>query len=497
MENFNNVKGEVSGSFLLGISQSFANLNIFTENVLGKNIESINPTEWYPYYKLIELLNSVKTNYSNASESILFRAGVNFIKLWYEQGPGKHMIHSGMDWLYANSESQGYNSVVRGENKNEIGWCNIKTIDEKRGIVVYENVTPLPSDLIKGIFYGGCFLFDDMEYVYIELREEEFPQNSVFIKIILTLRFRVKSKTQNLHLESKISKMQFDDTFELNSEEYESLFWQYKYLKFKNEINKAYFKELSNILRDVTNKSLIQSKKLEELNATKDKFFSIIAHDLRSPFNAILGFSEILSELVSEKNYDDIDEYATIIHQSSIRVTDLLMNLMEWSQSQTGRIEFNPVHFEMVHLIDEIKRLFINVAMQKSISITEKAPPEVLVYADEGMVSTILRNLISNAIKFTKQGGEITISIVEKNEIIVSVSDTGVGIPKTMIDRLFKIDQNYSTTGTCNEKGTGLGLILCQEFVQKHGGKIWVESEEGKGSVFYFTIPNKQAHLTF
>jgi signal transduction histidine kinase len=229
---------------------------------------------------------------------------------------------------------------------------------------------------------------------------------------------------------------------------------------------------------------------LHELNATKDKFFSIIAHDLKSPFNAIIGFSEILIEQVQEKNYEYAMEYAVIIQDSSKRAMDLLMNLMEWSRSQTGRMEFNPEPLEVVGVIRDVIALLNDTAKQKSITITTNTPDSAQVIADKAMVATILRNLISNAIKFTERGGKIVISAQQNTaELIVAVQDNGVGMSKEIIDKLFRIDVNHSTLGTQSEKGTGLGLILCKEFIEKHGGKIWVESEEDKGSKFVFSIP--------
>jgi len=169
---------------------------------------------------------------------------------------------------------------------------------------------------------------------------------------------------------------------------------------------------------------------------------------------------------------------------------DFLMNIMEWSRSQTGRMEFSPEHFEMENLIKEITLVFDDIAGQKSIVIKKILPPNAPVFADKAMLSTVLRNLISNALKFTRLGGEIIISAEEsQNEIKVSLADNGVGIPEDSIDKLFRLDENISTPGTQNEQGTGLGLILCKEFVEKHGGKIWVESEIGKRSSFSFTIP--------
>jgi len=239
-----------------------------------------------------------------------------------------------------------------------------------------------------------------------------------------------------------------------------------------------------------------QNEELRKLNATKDKFFSIIAHDLKSPFNAIIGFSRILVEQVHKQEYEGVSRYAEIIHQSSNAAMNLLMNLMEWSQSQTGRMEYRPEYFDMVELVNEVELLLNDVAKQKDLEIKNEMPQHVPAYADHAMIGTVMRNLISNAIKFTEPGGKIIVSVKEKPDgLLVSVSDNGIGIPENKLDNLFQIDKTYSTSGTQNEKGTGLGLILCKEFIDRNGGEIWVESkladkhqDKPGGSVFYFTI---------
>ncbi len=249
------------------------------------------------------------------------------------------------------------------------------------------------------------------------------------------------------------------------------------------------------VIQDITLR-VNNEQKLRELIATKDKFFSIIAHDLKSPFDSILGFSDILVEQVRVKQYNHIEKYAGIIQQSSNKAMNLLVNLMEWSQSQTGRMIFNPSYFEMVNLINDTVNLLNSVANQKSINIIKELPFSAPLYADKDMISTILRNLISNAIKFTKSGGQINIKLEEKTDkIIVSVSDNGIGIPKDNLEKLFKIDENISTVGTQKEAGTGLGLILCKEFVEKHSGTILVESKIDVGSTFSFTIPNQNISI--
>lgn len=250
------------------------------------------------------------------------------------------------------------------------------------------------------------------------------------------------------------------------------------------------------IVRDITKRKQTEEKlvrlnqQLKEINAAKDKFFSIIAHDLKNPFNAIMGFSNIIAEQISVKDYEGLKEYALIIQNSSRHAMALLANLYQWSRSQTGRMEFTPENFEIVELIDEVIDLSNDSACQKSITISRELPDNATVFADKAMISTILRNLISNAIKFTNPGGQIVISTEQRrNKLIVSICDNGVGISEEGIKKLFRIDETYSTKGTLKETGTGLGLLLCKEFILKHGGEIWVESERDKGSMFKFAIP--------
>ena len=240
-----------------------------------------------------------------------------------------------------------------------------------------------------------------------------------------------------------------------------------------------------------TLKALHESEsRLRELNGTKDKFFSIIAHDLKSPFSGILGFCAILTEQVRKKEYENLEEYAEIIQYSAQKVFDLLTNLMEWSSSQSGRMDYDPQLVDMGTIVQEVIDLIKISALQKSILITKKIEQPIELYADKKMISSVLRNLISNAVKFTHPGGVIEIRLVRLGEEVkVSVRDNGVGIAAAELKKLFTIDRSYSIPGTQNEKGTGLGLILCNEFIHKHGGRIWAESEPGKGSLFCFTIP--------
>jgi len=274
--------------------------------------------------------------------------------------------------------------------------------------------------------------------------------------------------------------------------------WVYLEAFGSNQIYNPHINAVVLNVRDITERKIAEQKlkenetRLQELNATKDKFFSIIAHDLISPFHSIIGFSDLLSDQLDRQDYEGLEKYVTIIKNSSQLALDLLLNLLEWSRMQTGRVEFNPEYFEIVKLIKEVSNLLIGFAEQKSITIYLELPHNLPVFADKAMISTILRNLISNGIKFTNSGGEITISAEqEDDQLVVSVSDNGIGIKPEAIDKLFRIEESYSTIGTRNEKGTGLGLLLCKEFVEKHDGELWIESEVSKGSIFKFTIPRQ------
>lgn len=233
------------------------------------------------------------------------------------------------------------------------------------------------------------------------------------------------------------------------------------------------------------------NERLQELNAAKDRFFSIIAHDLRSPFNAIVGLSSLLVEQIRQKDYDSLDQYAEIIEESSQRAMTLLLNLLEWSRVQTGKISFSPVKLDLAKEIDDAIGLAREAARQKEITLERELPESAIAFADRPMLATVLRNLISNAIKFTRRGGRIVIGAqAEADGWRISVSDNGVGMSEDTVEKLFRIDQNHSTPGTDNENGTGLGLILCREFINRHGGDIQVESKIDHGSRFSFTLPD-------
>lgn len=233
-----------------------------------------------------------------------------------------------------------------------------------------------------------------------------------------------------------------------------------------------------------------QNVQLQELNATKDKFFSIISHDLKGPLNSLSSFSGLLINHTDKLSKEDIQMLAKDLDKSLKNLFSLLENLLEWSRSQTGNIEFTPETFDLTSVLTENKALLEAQASTKKIEILQHYTATFPIKAHRHSITTVVRNLLSNAIKFTPEGGTITLNISSTpSEARVSIQDTGVGMSESVMEKLFRIDTKHSTKGTADEKGTGLGLILCKDFIEKNGGKIGVSSEISKGSTFYFTLP--------
>ena len=229
-----------------------------------------------------------------------------------------------------------------------------------------------------------------------------------------------------------------------------------------------------------------------ELNNSKDKFFSIISHDLKAPFVSIVGFSELLNEKIRKSDFQETDKYASIIQESSYSAMNLLSNLIEWSRIQSGRIKTNIQPVDLCRIIDESVILLNAAATHKAIAIVKKIPEKLYILADGVMISTVIRNLISNSIKFSHENSLIIISASDREEdVLTEIKDFGIGIEKPVLEKLFLAESTVSIPGTRNEVGTALGLIICKEFISMHNGRIWAESELGKGSTFTFSIPKK------
>jgi signal transduction histidine kinase len=266
----------------------------------------------------------------------------------------------------------------------------------------------------------------------------------------------------------------------------------YQRSRFKRET--AQLLEVQNRLLEKANRKLHESEAhLKELNSTKDKFFSIIGHDLRNPLNALLGFSELISGNSREYSFEEIQKYSKIINEAAKNIHMLIENLLEWSRTQSGNIEFNPEEIPLEPIVGEIVAIFEIQAEKKDIAIEVLIKEGTLVYADKNLLSTILRNLVNNAVKYTSRNGKVLITgEPAAGGVNITVKDTGLGMTEDQLSSLFSLVHGPSTPGTAEEKGTGLGLILCKEFVDKHKGEIRAESQPGEGSTFTLLLPNKK-----
>jgi signal transduction histidine kinase len=237
----------------------------------------------------------------------------------------------------------------------------------------------------------------------------------------------------------------------------------------------------------------IQNEKLIELNSMKDKFFSIIAHDLKNPLGLFLTTSQYINDNLHSFKPDETKSFMEVIHTNAQKLHDLLNNLLQWSRSQSNRIQYYPIEFGIYDLVQDNLTVLSELIQKKKISAFNNSNKESVIYADVNMINTVIRNLISNAIKYTNEEGEITINTEETDtSIIINVQDDGVGIEDENIPKLFRIDINYFTSGTNNEEGTGLGLILCKEFIDKNNGKISVKSKINEGSTFSIELPKQE-----
>ncbi|MBK6965234.1 MAG: PAS domain S-box protein [Bacteroidales bacterium] len=258
------------------------------------------------------------------------------------------------------------------------------------------------------------------------------------------------------------------------------------------------------VAEDITEKKKAEeairkySEELRESNASKDKMFSIIAHDLRTPFNGLLSFSDILSTDYDSLSKDEVLEYIEVIRDISRNTFNLLEKLLQWSRLQTGRMEFKPVNVSFQEIADNVLNLLRANAIGKGLRISADIEAGLTVLGDSNMLNAVTRNLASNAIKFTPENGTVSITArtIPGNLAEIMVADTGVGINCDDLQKLFRIDAQHSTKGTKGETGTGLGLLLCKEFIERNGGLIRIESEPGKGSRFIFTLPvaNQEPH---
>jgi ligand-binding sensor domain-containing protein/signal transduction histidine kinase len=402
------------------------------------------------------------------------------------------------DWIYSGNKREAtYTNLSSGEYVFHVKGSNNDGLWNEKGVSL--GITILPPWWNTWLFRIIIFLVIVFILASIYLSRIKHLKNQKILleKLVAAKTVEVQEKNATLLKQAE----ELNETNTLLEERQQLVEEQSKRLeKMNSELTEKNLQleqqamdlnETNNLLEERQQQIEEQREELYELNATKDKFFSIIAHDLKNPFNVILGFSELVVVNFEKWTDEKKHQVVNLIFNASKNLYQLLENLLQWSRSQRGILEFNPERIELKDILPNVVDLLKDTAEAKSIELELMFPKEGLaVHADRQMLDTILRNLISNAIKFSNTGGKVQI-IAEINDGFagVKVIDNGVGIRSEIKDKLFKIDTHHTTPGTGNEKGTGLGLILAKEFVTRHGGKIGVESTIGEGSTFHFTLP--------
>lgn len=364
-------------------------------------------------------------------------------------------------------------------------------IIEAKGATTYDNKIILADGTTKdfAIYKAGYNDFDGnltgIINILIDITDRKKTEETLR-NINIELEKKIEERTKDLQLALEEYKFEVDEHRRV-----QEILEQANYeLKILNE---TLSQESHKLI--VLNEKLAKSEQeLREANSAKDKFFTIIAHDLKNPLQSILTDAEILNRFFDTFTPEKTREYVSHIFKTSNLLKNLLENLLTWTKAQTGRITFRPEWVNINLVLTDVLRFMESTANAKQIEIVYQQELDLMVYIDRNLITTVIRNLISNAIKFSRRGSKIYIEVQSYYDgslptLKVSVKDEGVGIPQDKLERLFKIEHSVTTPGTEREQGTGLGLILCKELIELHGGKIWVESEEGKGSTFTFTIP--------
>jgi PAS domain S-box-containing protein len=393
-----------------------------------------------------------------------------------------------------NSKNESYHKNLNAENKQFISDAELKykTLFTELKDVVYEST---PEGKLLDINPSGVELFgfdSKEELLRVNIAEDLYVEPSERLKLLEKLEKDGFVKSYEIKIKNKKGEeiIVLETSFMLKNNEgkvvgYSGIIRDVTESKKQEKLLIKYNEELA----EVNSQLKVSESKFKDLNDEKDKFFSIIAHDLKSPFNALLNLSEFLVEDLADLSIEEIRSFSKEINKSAHSVYNLLLNLLQWAQIKTGRMKTTREKIAISSLLNNTIILLEGVATKKSIKLINDVDSSYFFSGDRTMISSVLQNLISNAIKFSKRNGKVIISSkIEGDKIIVSVQDRGIGISDENLTKLFRLDNHLTTMGTANESGTGLGLILCKELVEKNNGQIWVDSEEHLGTTFSFSL---------
>lgn len=487
------------------LGKAYFNLGLIF-NAMGEFQKSVKQIK-----KSIPLLkNNNELNVSSAYAQALCYTGINYIHLGeYDEA---------LEYLMKSLELNKKNGDKRGQSMvyNHLSQYYIVTGEPEKALEYARKGYHISLDL--GLLYDQFESTAFLSKAYANLgdfrKAYEFKEKNVKIKDSLKneenirkqketeMEYMFSKKTRQMELEQQKKELELENKiyrgelllYFITAALFLAVVFViiiYKDYKQKTKMNDLLI-EKNKLITNQKEELEHLNHKLDELNSTKDKFFSIIAHDLRNPIAAFKQVTDVFHQDFNSFNEEERFELIKHMKMSSDSLYQLLENLLTWSRSQRGTIDYRPEDFDLKQLIDMIINLLSSQAARKNIELSNNLKKTFPIFADKNMMNTTIRNLVSNAIKYTSDGGHIDVSAeVSGNQVIISVEDNGIGMDEQTASKLFKIDQSFTTEGTNNEQGTGLGLILCKEFVDKHGGDIWVESSPGKGSKFIINLRNE------
>ena len=337
---------------------------------------------------------------------------------------------------------------------------------------------------------GSCRNYPDIGLILMDVQMPEMNGYAANRQIR-----RIKKDELGATIQKYFNQLQYFDALLIG------IVWTICFIIMMNErLQSEIFETKEHLLRNIGDlkksqeELSLKNEELVKLNGERDKFYSIIAHDLRSPFNSFLGLTQVLADGYSGMTMEEIGKIARSMEKSAINLFSLLEDLLSWARVKQGLMQFVPRPVSLAAEVEECEVLLLEQAKKKSLAITADIDSQILVLADPGMLKTILRNLLGNAIKFSPAGGKITVTASKLADcwIEICVRDTGVGMPAEILNKLFLSNSHLPRKGTAGEPGTGLGLMLCSEFIAMHGGRIRAESEPGKGSAFYISLPPEE-----
>ncbi len=482
---------QISGSFINGILNAFKSIHALTGEQEHELLNKFDDGGWYDYNLFNNTVQKVlENNKGQDFSALLVRAGMIYIYNIFHYGGAQHIMSSYEAFINLQADSSAYEFGVKGPSREVSGWVELKEFDKKQGRAIVRNVVPFPSDFAQGVYLGGMNLNNDLDYyeVFVEHNESQYPNLNDFDIVIL---FKEKNIEGNNIIDENVNGIIKNKStkVELNNIDKETLFWKYAQLKSQLNQNQIYQQQLDDILSRKTNELFKQGQSLKsyiETNVELENFLFLSSHDLRTPIQNIINFIHLLNEESFDKFNPQEIKYLEYINNNSQRLEDTINGLLNYSIIKNKNIVLSSIN--TYDLFNEIIQENKDIIISSNANIQIKKLPNIK--GDVNQLKTLFENLLLNALKFVNKEVEPVILIdseEQENHFLFKIVDNGIGIDNNSKEIIFGIFKRLNLRE--EYEGIGIGLSICKNIVEKHKGTIWVESDIGIGSTFYFTLP--------